>query len=75
MSNPWKLPPREAQVMSCMADKGSQKVVAAELGIAQNTVQELVYRAKQRIGARTSMAAVVAWDRWARVNSTEGESE
>jgi DNA-binding CsgD family transcriptional regulator len=66
MSNPWNLPPREAEVMSRMADIGSQKAVAAQLGIAQNTVQELIYRAKRRIGTQTSMAAVVTWDRWAR---------
>jgi DNA-binding NarL/FixJ family response regulator len=66
MSNPWNLPPREAEVMTCLANKGAQKVVAAELGLAEGTVKELVGRAKKRIGARTSMSAVIQWDRWER---------
>lgn len=66
MSNPWNLPPREAEVMTCLADKGAQKVVAAELGLAVGTVKELVGRAKRRIGARTSLSAVIQWDRWDR---------
>lgn len=66
MSNPWSLPPREAQVMTCLANKGAEKVVAAELGIAAGTVKELVARAKKRIGAQTRLTAVIQWDRWQR---------
>lgn len=66
MSNPWGLPPREAQVMTGMAELGAEKVVADRLGISRKTVMELVYRAKKRIGARTRLLAVIEWDRWAR---------
>lgn len=66
MSNPWNLPPREAEVMTRMADRGAEKVVAAELGISPYTVKELVARAKKRIGAKTRLCAVVEWDSWER---------
>lgn len=66
MSNPWNLPPREAQVMTQMADKGSEKVVADELGISRHTVNEYMTRAKKRIGARSRLLALIEWDRWER---------
>lgn len=52
--------------MTCLANKGAEKVVAAELGIAAGTVKELVARAKKRIGAQTRLTAVIQWDRWQR---------
>jgi DNA-binding NarL/FixJ family response regulator len=66
MSNPWNLPPREAQVMSLLTTVGLEKIVAVELGISRKTVCELVGRSKRRIGARTRLLAVLEFDRWAR---------
>lgn len=66
--NPWRLPPREAEVMTCLANTGSQKATAHQLGLGYGTVKELAGRARKRIGAKTSMSAVVTWDRWARGN-------
>jgi FixJ family two-component response regulator len=66
MTNPWNLPPREVEVMSRMVAAGLEKIVAADLGISRKTVQELVGRAKKRIGARTRVTALIEWDRWER---------
>jgi DNA-binding CsgD family transcriptional regulator len=66
MNNPWNLTPREAQIMNRLTEIGLEKIVAMELGISHKTVQELVNRAKRRIGARTRVTAILEWDRWAR---------
>lgn len=69
MTNPWNLTPREAEVLTAMAETGLDKLVADRLGITQQRVSQIMRSAMDRIGVRTPMQAVVAYDRWSqRVN-------
>lgn len=57
--------------MTWMANMGSEKVVAATLGISRKTVQELVGRARKRMGIPTRLAAIIKWDRWVNQQQVE----
>lgn len=68
-ANPWQLTPREEEVIRTVcASDGLLKAVAIDLGISIKTVDTLLGRAKNRMGARTRFAAILLWDRWARLN-------
>jgi DNA-binding CsgD family transcriptional regulator len=63
VKNPWGLTPREFEVMERYTVVGLEKIIAADLGISPKTVNELVRRAKRRIGERTIMLTVLTFDR------------
>lgn len=66
MTNPWKLPPRQAQIMDLLANVGCNKLIARSLGIDHRTVETHVYRALRRMECENRTQAAVLWDRWAR---------
>lgn len=66
MSNPWSLPPRQAQVLSLLAEVGCNKLIARKLGLDPRTVETHVARALKKMGLANRTQAAVAWDRWAR---------
>jgi DNA-binding CsgD family transcriptional regulator len=55
------LTPREAEVMERIADGRSYVEVAGDLGIARDTVKEMLRRARSKMGASNRMEAARMW--------------
>lgn len=53
---------RERQVVSLLAEGLPQKAVAAQIGIAQRTVEDHVSRACRRMGVSSCAELVHAWN-------------
>ena len=66
IETPWSLTKREFELLDGMARTGSMKAAYIEMGIALQTASELMRRAKNRMGARTPLQAVLTFDRWKR---------
>lgn len=64
--NPWKLSPRECDLMGELADSGLRKIAADNMGVCDKTYDTLLRRAKAKMEARSTIEAVLVWDRWAR---------
>lgn len=69
--NPWNLTEAQCRVLAALATHGHEKVAASELGIEPRDVQTLVAGAKKRMNIPHRIAAVVAFDRWARGQKAE----
>lgn len=68
--NPWKLTPRETEVLAALTEcGGSCKLVAAKTGKAKQTIDTLAHRAMRRMNAQTRIAALLEFDRWARAQA------
>lgn len=65
MTNPWKLRPREQDVLREFTsdDAHTAKEVARKLGISHKTVEHHVASAIARMGAANQLHAVLMWDR------------
>lgn len=61
--NPWNLSPRECEVMRLICAGKSLKQAGREMGIDQRTVQCHLTRARKKMGEKTRVGAVLAWDR------------
>jgi DNA-binding NarL/FixJ family response regulator len=58
------LSPREAQILTLMAEEGfTAKEVAHKFNVSHRTVEIQVANAITKLGARNRMQAVVWWDR------------
>lgn len=68
MSNPWNLPPRQAEILDLLTgmSNGTNKHIARELGIDHRTVEEHIRRAQNRMNTESRVQAALAWDRWRR---------
>lgn len=64
--NPWKLTPREVEIMDLYVQAGSQVEVAAAIGIAAPTVEAHFANIRRKMGGSNSLTAALAWDRWRR---------
>lgn len=65
--NPWNLTPRQEQVLQRLAGTdGRLKSIAREIGIDVRTAETHLSRARARIGVKSTIAAAIAYDRWAR---------
>lgn len=62
--NPWGLTAAEVRTLEGMLRLGHRKYVAAELGLSVKTLDHQLLNARQRMGARTVLSAVVMYDRW-----------
>lgn len=63
---PWPVTPKQASVMDAICEFGSTKGAARKLGMPSATVDQYRLRVKNAMGARTVLAACIAWDRWRR---------
>lgn len=70
MTNPWKLTPGQCEALAAVVNAGCDKLAAAELGLSIKTVSMHILRAKARMGFRTRLHCLLAWDRFKR-NTTE----
>lgn len=52
--------------MDAICEFGSTKGAARKLGMPSATVDQYRLRVKNAMGARTVLAACIAWDRWRR---------
>jgi DNA-binding NarL/FixJ family response regulator len=63
----WALTPREREVMTAICECfGSSKVAAHKLGVSSKTVDNLAHYARNKMGARNRIEAVLMWDRTLR---------
>lgn len=66
------LSPREAEVLTLMADEGcTAKEVAHRFKVSHRTVEIQVANAITKLGARNRMQAIVWWDRKCRSSASE----
>lgn len=66
-SNPWKLTPRQSEVLDVLTEEGeSNKEIAKRLGIQEQGVKCHMIRICGRMGARGRVDAALMWDRWRR---------
>ena len=64
--NPWNLPPQQCATLTALAEVGSSKLAAREMGISYKTVEQHIHEAKRNMGIEHRLTAVVAYDRWKR---------
>jgi DNA-binding CsgD family transcriptional regulator len=64
--NPWGLTEKEEQAMRLLIEHGSQKVVALTMGCTAGRLSNILTKASERIGERTHIKAVLAFDRYER---------
>lgn len=64
--NPWGLSGAEVACLRALASGLSQAEAAKDLIMSHKTVQTHVHRAKEKVGASTTVQAVVFFDRWMR---------
>ena len=63
MDNPFGLTDREAQEMDLLIEHRGAKMAADKMGISQHAVNNLLRSAGRKIGERSIIGKVVAWDR------------
>jgi DNA-binding CsgD family transcriptional regulator len=68
MSNPWNLTARQAEVLACLAEVGTDTAAAKKLNIKRRTVEHHLALAMAKIGAANRTLLVLAYDRWARAH-------
>lgn len=69
MTNPWKLTGRQAEILVLLGNGEPQKAVAQRLGVGVATIKTHMTIARKRMGIRTTLGCVVAWDRWVRART------
>ncbi|AEG94425.1 LuxR C-terminal-related transcriptional regulator [Ramlibacter tataouinensis] len=63
---PWGVTPGQAEILELVTELGSNRAAAQRLGRSVRTIEEQLYRARQRMGARSTLEAVLMWDRQRR---------
>jgi DNA-binding CsgD family transcriptional regulator len=63
VNNPWNLTEREQEVLSAIAEHGTDKRAARCLGISHRTVEHHIATARARMGIKDRTSAVLAFDR------------
>ncbi len=66
MTNPWKLTEREIEVLQGFTNGGRAKTIARDLAIEPKTVEQHAMNLRRKMKAKTIVAAVLIYDRWAR---------
>jgi FixJ family two-component response regulator len=69
MPNPWRLTPRQEQLLDAYIASGQVTLAAEKVGMQESTANEHLGRVKRRMGKRFLIHAVLEWDRW-RNNGT-----
>jgi FixJ family two-component response regulator len=63
-TSPWRLTPRETEVMDLILIHGMHKVVADKLGVTEKAIDATARQARIRMGERHKLVAAVKWARW-----------
>lgn len=65
-TNPWHLSPQEIRVLEGFIAGGRAKSIAANLCIAEKTVDAHTSNARRKTGTQTLLQAALLYDRWVR---------
>jgi len=65
-NNQWDISQAEAAALDALILMGSEQLAADALGVSVKTVSAQVSRAKVRMGMKTRLLALIAWDRRTR---------
>lgn len=68
MSNPWKLPPREIEVLDQLVKHGSNLSAAESMGLSHRTVESLISSARRRMKLPNRILVVLTWADYRREN-------
>lgn len=63
-ADPWSLRPRQREILARLAEHGSNKQAARELGISLRTVEAHLVDAYRRMQAPNRVRAVALWVSW-----------
>ena len=66
MTNPWRLTPRQVDVIRALVDTGSNKGAARLLGLSPHTAQNYMETVRKKMGKPKQLLCAIAWDRWER---------
>lgn len=66
IENPYGVTPTEAEMLRLYADGKDRQLAAFLMSVSAKTLDNLMYRAKERLKAETTPHAVVIWDRFLR---------
>lgn len=61
--NPFGLTDRQAEAVQLLVDLGTDKAVAARLGITEESTSRRLCEAQKAIGAASRVKLALAWDR------------
>lgn len=62
--NPWKLTQKEQTILDAVIVYDGQTVAAQKLGLSKYHVNAVLGRARERMNARSNLAALLLWDRF-----------
>lgn len=63
---PWKLSPRQAEVIEAVIKHETLTDAAAALGVRMNGIEATMARVRAKMSAKTTLGAAIAYDRWKR---------
>ena len=66
MTNPWRLSPRECEVLDALLLHGHNKAISKRLGIAASTITLHIRHASLKAGVTHRVAMAILWDRFKR---------
>jgi DNA-binding CsgD family transcriptional regulator len=66
VANPWRLSPRQIELMDAICDHGCQKLAARDMGIGVRSVEINMQRVNEKIPGANRVQKILAWDRWRR---------
>jgi len=61
--NPWGLTNKQADAVALLVELGADKLVAARLGITEESTSRLLKEAQRTVGANSRVQLALAWDR------------
>lgn len=74
-SNPWRLSPRQIEVMDTVCTVGCYKSTARRLDIEPKTVEMIMNAITNKMGMDNRVQRLIAWDRWRQSQKTENQLE
>lgn len=63
-TNPWRLSPRQVEVMDTVCKVGCYKSTARSLDIETKTVEMIMNAITNKMGMDNRVQRILAWDRW-----------
>lgn len=64
MTNPWKLTPRQIEVIEALIETGNNDEIGMKLGMKSQTVRANLFRACNKVGAQNRVQLAISWERF-----------
>lgn len=64
--NPWGLSSMQCAVMKGIVNDKNSTAIGAEMGVSHKTIEAHLARAKEKMGATSTVQAALIWDRYTR---------